>query len=243
MNKPKFNIEIFLQVLSKLNLPEYIISRPHMLFDYALSKGFGYDGYDNLIAGRDWVNPDYSRFENPKKSFNSLSKLLEYTPLIQTIDNNPEGVWISKQEFGYLNSKKSNISLLITSSFYHGDGHSSEEPEPISIFNKFDNKKTKELPKILLDILKKRKNNGIRSFTNLVNLNNKFIWDKKLLEVVFKKDLKIRTKSKKDDRKNGLDYPDWYYNIYFFLTLEKKMTSKDPTNTNLFKATQKMTSF
>ena len=132
---------------------------------------------------------------------------------------------------------------MITSSFYHGDGHSSEEPEPISIFNKFDNKKTKELPKILLDILKKKKNNGIRSFTNLVNLNNKFIWDKKLLEVVFKKDLKIRTKSKKDDRKNGLDYPDWYYNIYFFLTLEKKMTSKDPTNTNLFKATQKMTSF
>ena len=78
-----------------------------MLFDYALSKGFGYDGYDNLITGRDWVNPDYSRFENPKKSFNSLSKLLEYTPLIQIIDNNPEGVWISKQELGYLNSKKS----------------------------------------------------------------------------------------------------------------------------------------
>jgi hypothetical protein len=52
---------------------------------------------------------------------------------------------------------------------------------------------------------------------------------------VFKKDLKIRTKSKKDDRKNGLDYPDWYYNIYFFLTLEKKMTSKDPTNKKYLK--------
>ena len=238
MKKPKFNIEIFFQAFSKSNLPEYIISRPHMLFDYALSKGFGYDGYENLTEGRDWVNPDYSLFENPKKSFNSLSKLFEYIPLIQTIDNNPEGVWISKQEFGYLSSKKSNVSFLITSSFYHGDGHSWEEPEPISIFKKFDKKKTKELPKILLNILKKRiKNNGIHSLTNLVNLNNKYIWDKKLLEVMFKKDLKIRKKSKKDDKKNGLDYPDWYYNIFFFLTLEKKMISKDPTNTNLLKAT------
>ena len=77
MNKPKFNVEIFLQAFSKSNLPEYIVSRPHMLFDYALSKGFGYDGYDNLIAGRDWVNPDYSRFENPKKF--SLFVKIRYT--------------------------------------------------------------------------------------------------------------------------------------------------------------------
>lgn len=237
MKKPKFNIEIFFQVFSKSNLPEYIISRPHMLFDYALSRGFGYDGYEKLTEGRDWVNPNYSLFENPKKSFNSLSKLFEYIPLIQTIDNNPEGVWISKQEFGYLSSKKSNISFLITSSFYHGDGHSWDEPEPIKIFKKFDKKKIKELPKILLNILKNRfKNNEKYSFINLVNLNNKYIWDKKLLEVVFNKDLKIRKKSKINDKKNGLDYPGWYYNIFFFLTLEKKMISKDPTNTNLFKA-------
>ena len=141
MKKPKFNIEIFFQAFSKLNLPKYMISRPHMLFDYALSRGFGFDGYEKLTEGRDWVNPNYSLFENPKKSFNSLSKLFEYIPLIQTIDNNPDGVWIRKQEFGYLSSKKSDISFLITSSFYHGDGHSTDEPEPIKIFKKFDKKK------------------------------------------------------------------------------------------------------
>ena len=85
---------------------------------------------------------------------------------------------------------------MITSSFYHGDGHSWDEPEPIKIFKKFDKKKIKELPKILLNILKNRfKNNEKYSFINLVNLNNKYIWDKKLLEVVFNKDLKIRKKS------------------------------------------------
>ena len=234
MKKPKFNIEIFFQSFSKLNLPEHMISRSHMLFDYALSKGFGYDEEKDLTSGRDWINSDYSFSENPKKSFNSLSKLIEYMPLIQTIDNDPEGDFISKEEFGFLSSKESNISFLINSSFFHGDGHSWEEPQLISIFKKFDKKKIKELPKILLKSLKKiTKNKGISSFTNLVNLNNKFIWDKKLLEVAFKEDLKIR---KKKLKKNGLDYPDWYYNVWFFLTPEKKMISKDPTNTNLLKA-------
>ena len=237
IKKPKFNIEIFFESFAKINLPKYIIARPHMLFDYALSKGFGYEEEKDYNSGRDWIDTDYSLFENPKKSFNNLSKLLEYTPLIQTIDNDPEGVFISKEEFGYLSSKKSNISFLISSSFYHGDGHSWEEPKPLTIFKKFDNKKIKELPKILLNSLKKTiKNQGIYFASNLVNLNNKFIWDKKLLEIAFKEDLKKRKKVKKEQKKNGIDNPDWYYNIWFFLTLEKKMISKDPTNTNLLKA-------
>ncbi len=199
MKKPKFNIEIFFESFAKINLPKYIIARPHMLFDYALSKGFGYEEEKDYNSGRDWIDTDYSLFENPKKSFNNLSKLLEYTPLIQTIDNDPEGVFISKEEFGYLSSKKSNISFLISSSFYHGDGHSWEEPKPLTIFKKFDNKKIKELPKILLNSLKKTiKNQGIYFASNLVNLNNKFIWDKKLLEIAFKEDLKKRKKVKKN---------------------------------------------
>ena len=78
MKKPQFNIEIFFQILSKSKLPEYIISRPLMLFDYALSRGFGYDSYET--EGRDLITPELSHFENPKKSFKSLSKFFEYTP-------------------------------------------------------------------------------------------------------------------------------------------------------------------
>ena len=207
-----------------------------MLFDYALSRGFGYDSYET--EGRDLITPELSLFENPKKSFNGLSKFFEYTPLIQTIDNNPDGIWISKQEFGYLSSKKSNISFLIKSSFYKGDGQNWNDPEPIKIFKNLTMKKIKELPDILLNILKyKLKKNEKHSLINFVNLNNKYTWDKKLLKIVFNKDLKIRKKSKRDDKKNGLvDYPDWYYNIFFFLTTQNKMISKDPTNTNFSKA-------
>ena len=53
---------------------------------------------------------------------------------------------------------------------------------------------------------------------------------------MFKEDLKNRKKLKKKQKKYGLDCPDWYYNVWFFLTPEKKMISKDPTNTNLLKA-------
>ena len=207
-----------------------------MLFDYALSRGFGYDSYET--EGRDCITPELSLFENPKKSFKSLSKFFEYTPLIQTIDNNPDGVWVSLQEFGYLSSKKSNISFLITSSFYKGDGQSWNDPEPIKIFKNINNEKIKKLPNILLNILKNKfKKNEKHSLINLVNLNNKYTWDKKLLEIVFNKDLKIRKKSKRDDRKDGLlNYPDWYYNIFFFLTTQNKMISKVPANINFSKS-------
>jgi len=237
MRKPKFNTEVFFQSFSKLNLPEYMISRPHMLFDYSLSRGFGYDGYDDLTSGREWINLNYSSFENPKKSFNNLDKLIEYIPLIQLIDNDPDGVFISKEEYGFLSSKKSNISFIINSYFFHGDSHSNEDPQPILIFKKFDKKKQKELPKILLKNFKKKtKNKGILNFSNLVNLNNSFTWDNKLLGVAFKEDSKSRKKYKKKLENDGLYKPDWYFNIWFFLTTEKKMISKDPTSTNLFKA-------
>jgi len=238
LKKPKFNIEIFFESFAKINLPKYIIDRPHMLFDYALSKGFGYEEEKDFKFGREWINPEYSSFENPKKGFNNLSKLIEYIPLMQIIDNDPGGVFICKGEFGYLSSKKSNISFLINSFFFHGDGHDWQEPQPISIFKKFDNKKIKELSKILLNSLKKTGKNEkvIHSTTNLVNLNDKFKWDRKLLEIVFKEDLKSRKKYKKEQKKNGLENPDWYYNIWFFLTPEKKMISKDPTYSNFLKA-------
>ena len=72
MKKPKFNIDIFFKAFAKENITKHILDRPHMLFDYALSKGFGYEEEKDYNYGRDWINPDYSLFENPKKSFNNF---------------------------------------------------------------------------------------------------------------------------------------------------------------------------
>ena len=153
-----------------------------------------------------WVNSKYSKFENPTKSFAQISKELRFIPLIQIMDNEPEGAWVSKKEIGYLYSKKSKLSFIIITSFFHTDknndlmenGRYDEwlQPEVLLTYKNFKNKNFKDLPKFLLDYLVKKKIlKG--NHCNLVNLNNKFKWNKDALIKAFKKCVKAKFEEKR----------------------------------------------
>ena len=230
MKKPKFNIEIFFKVFAKENISKFALDRPHILFEYALSKGYGYENDEDFSEAIYLLDGDYWNFMNPKKSFLHVSKSLNYFPILQIHDNEPGGEWDSAQEFGYLYSKKSDLSFLVNTRYFRSDN---DRPKPINVFKKFNSKNISELQKLTLNFIKKHNPGGL---CNVVNLNDKMKWNFNKLTKLFKNAAKDRNKQKKKDRTPNpvdpkeltVDSPDWYYDIWFFTMNEKKMTSKTP---------------
>ncbi len=256
MRKPKFNIEIFFKTFAKeenisKEMKEKIDADSEVLLTYSLSCAYGEKDENNYLVSRDYTSE--CTFENPKKDFSKISKDFEYIPLIQLI-NDDRSYSSSKNEYGYLYTKKSNISFLISGVHADwGDGQHMQIPELIMKFKNFNKKKFTQLPKIVLNSLDKRE------LCNIVNFNEKFKWNIKLLKKTFKNSAKDRIKSiKKPDldlssplnnyyetykeagfkgnysqflhglTKDKLREFDWYYNISFFKMNEKKMSSNKP---------------
>ncbi len=238
MKKPKFNIEVFFKTFAKekeenisKELKVTIDALPENLFTYSLSCGYGEKDENNFYDSLDYMDDDYASFINPKKSFLHISKDFGYFPILQIHDNEPSGVWISQTEYGYLYTEKSNLSFLISSGYYRGDGSSNEYPSLVKIFKKFNKKKINGLSKLVLNHLK-----GTRTLElcNTINLNKNIKWNYKLLSKIFIKASIWKRKIKKEweepkDISTRLDVPKWYYDIWFFTMNEKKMTSKTPS--------------
>ena len=197
MKKPKFNIEVFFKTFAKeenisKEMKKIIDADPEGLFIYSLSCAYGVKDENDYQVSLEYLSE--CNFENPKKDFSNISKDFEYIPLIQLI-NDDRSYSYSKSECGYLYTKKSNISVLINSLHAEwGDGQHIQKPKPIMKFKNFNKKKFTQLPKIVLNSFDKRE------ICNIVNLNEKFKWNMKLIKKAFNNSAKDRIKSiKKPD--------------------------------------------
>ena len=241
--KSKFNIESFFNTLSKKDIPKFLSNKPLIFFNYALAKAYGYNEEKYSTKITEWIDHPYSKFENPTKSFAHLSKELRFMPLIQIIDNNPDGAWVSKKEIGYLYSKENNLSFIIMSSSFHTDknnelmeyGRYDEwlQPEVLLKFEKISKKNLSNLSTILINHLLKNKIIN-KHHCNLVNLNDKFKWNKELLIKIFKDCAKKKFEENKQffALQEEVDYyiepQPTYYKVWFFMQKEKIMISKNP---------------
>ena len=152
------------------------------LFIHSLSCGYGEKDENKFYDSVYYIDPDYSSFINPKKSFLHISKDFGYIPILQLQDNEKSGVWESQTEYGYLYTEKSDLSFLIFSGFYHGDSYNDEYPSSLKVFKKFNKKKISELSTFVINHIKK--NDELHS-SNIVNLNKNIKWDYKLLNKIF----------------------------------------------------------
>ena len=69
---------------------------------------------------------------NAENDFLLLDKSFKYTKIMQILDNEPEGSWYSFLEYGYLSSKKTEYSFLISA----GDYNINYSIGPLKVFKK-----------------------------------------------------------------------------------------------------------
>jgi len=235
----KFDEEVFFKTLAKKNITQYLLDRPHMLksyatdrlFEYALAKGFGFKDKKNKnysdILDNSWAEEGYGLFDEPSVSFKNLSSNLKYVPIIQLHDIHPED-WECKTEIGYLYSKKSNSSFLISSSSHLSDRVSDRDgPSILKKFENFNIKNISELPGYYLKNLRFKSRKAYELF-NIVHLNANIKWDIRYLKKVFSAAAISKRKIKrkwKSDKKHPDKTPDWYFNVWFFKKTEKQMVN------------------
>jgi hypothetical protein len=172
-----------------------------------------------------------------KKTFSKIHKSLKYIPLVSVRDQYP---WAAESiiEFSYLYSEKTNLSFLMVYTHYDPSGDTCLFP--IKCFKKIKKNEIKQFHSLIFNYYDKYRDfyarTGRAGSCNEILLNNNYKWDLKHVEKFFKKFMKYKEESKKEDEKEF--NPTWweenksspekrnelaaYYNIYIFLVKEKK---------------------
>ena len=167
-----------------------------------------------------------------KKTFSKIHKSLKYIPLVSVRDTYP-GAAESIIEFSYLYSEKTNLSFLMVYTNYNPSGNTCLFP--IKCFKKIKKNEVKQFHKLIFNYYDKYRDfyarTGRAGSCNEVLLNNNYKWDLKHVEKFFKKFMKYKEQSKKEDINFNPDYKpspemqNWlayYYNIFIYLVKEKQ---------------------
>ena len=167
-----------------------------------------------------------------KKTFSKIHKSLKYIPLVSVRDRYP-GAAESIIEFIYLYSEKTNLSFLMVYTHYDPSGDTCLFP--IKCFKKIKKNEIKQFHSLIFNYYDKYRDfyarTGRAGSCNEVLLNNNYKWDLKHVEKFFKKFMKYKEESKKEDINFNPDYKpspemqNWlayYYNIYIYLVKEKQ---------------------
>ena len=167
-----------------------------------------------------------------KKTFSKIHKSLKYIPLVSVRDAYP-GAAESIIEFSYLYSEKTNLSFLMVYTNYNPSGNTCLFP--IKCFKKIKKNEIKQFHSLIFNYYDKYRDfyarTGRAGSCNEILLNNNYKWDLKHVEKFFKKFMKYKEESKKEDINFNPDYKpspemqNWlayYYNIYIYLVKEKQ---------------------
>jgi len=167
-----------------------------------------------------------------KKTFSKIHKSLKYIPLVSVRDTYP-GAAESIIEFSYLYSEKTNLSFLMVYTNYNPSGNTCLFP--IKCFKKIKKNEIKQFHSLIFNYYDKYRDfyarTGRAGSCNEILLNNNYKWDLKHVEKFFKKFMKYKEESKKEDINFNPDYKpspemqNWlayYYNIYIYLVKEKQ---------------------
>ena len=147
----KFNIDIFFNILAKVDYQSLVKQRPILkspetLFSFALAKGYGFQGkglwYDFL--------EEYGEFENIGKKFKNINKNLIYKPLVKIKGGDED--WNAFFEMGILSSKKNDFSFMI---YNHFNSAYTESPKVIQVYKNNKVPPFPELKKKIIKIIKK----------------------------------------------------------------------------------------
>ena len=167
-----------------------------------------------------------------KKTFSKIHKSLKYIPLVSARDAYP---WAAESiiEFSYLYSEKTNLSFLMVYTNYNPSGNTCLFP--IKCFKKIKKNEIKQFHSLIFNYYDKYRDfyarTGRAGSCNEILLNNNYKWDLKHVEKFFKKFMKYKEESKKEDINFNPDYKpspemqNWlayYYNIYIYLVKEKQ---------------------
>ena len=147
----KFNIDIFFNILAKVDYQSLVKQRPILkspetLFSFALAKGYG---FQDKGLWYDFIDED-EEFENIGKKFKNINKNLIYKPLVKIKGGDED--WNAFFEMGILSSKKNDFSFMI---YNHFNSAYTESPKFIQIYKNNKVPPFPELKKKIIKIIKK----------------------------------------------------------------------------------------
>lgn len=166
----KFNIDIFFNILAKVDYQSLVKQRPILkspetLFGFALEKGYEFQG-------KVWCDflEEYGEFENIGKKFKNINKNLIYKPLVKIKGGDED--WNAFFEIGILSSKKNDFSFMI---YNHFNSSYTERPKVIKIYKNNKVPTFPELRKYVMTIIKK-----VNFGPTRIKVSNLGVWKKNI---------------------------------------------------------------
>ena len=167
----KFNIDIFFNILAKVEYKSLVKQRPILkspetLFSFALAKGYGFQGKGLWY---DFLDEDEHLY-NIGKKFKNIDKHLIYKPLVKI--KGGEEDWNAFFEIGILSSKKNDFSFMI---YNHFNSSYTERPKVIKIYKNNKVPTFPELKKYVMTIIKK-----VNFGPTRIKISNLGVWKKNI---------------------------------------------------------------
>ena len=206
LKKQKFNFEKFINKIRKKSEDRWgNVGYPDI--DETLLETCGYK-----IDEPEYLDDEkiFSERYNAKNDFLLLDKSFKYTKIMQILDNEPEGFWYSFVEYGYLSSKKTEYSFLISA----GDYNINYSIGPIKAFKRLKKNDLKNITKYVVDNI-----NFNTHHSNNVVMNRFFNWNLKDLKEKFKVTLDHKREMNKD---SSFKWPETYKRVHFTIVDEKR---------------------